>query len=191
MKLRHPFHWLTEVARRRAFLALLVLSLLVMAGMFLLDRPLKTTAAPLGIVSLELAGNQSQAQEILQSWGPQQQTYAGLSLGLDYLYLLSYSSTISLGCVLVARRLANRAAKFSSAGVFLSWTQAAAALLDAVENYALIRLLLGAQEELWPTLAWWCAVPKFVIVALGLVYLLVGGAKVLMTGNYNRSEPAA
>jgi len=47
-------------------------------------------------------------------------------------------------------------------------------LLDSIENYALIRVLLGSQQELWPRMALWCAVPKFLIVAVGLVYVLIG-----------------
>jgi len=183
MNSQHPFQWLTEVAQRRAFLALLVLTAILMVAMAYLDRPLQTAVAPWGIVSFELAGNPTQAQQILQSWDHEQKTYAGLSLGLDYLYLVSYSSTISLGCVLVARRLAIRAARLSLLGVILSWTQPAAALLDAAENYALIRILFGAQEEIWPALAWWCAVPKFAFVAAGIAYLLIGGVLVLASGN--------
>jgi hypothetical protein len=49
-----------------------------------------------------------------------------------------------------------------------------AALLDAVENYALIRVLLGSNLVIWPKVAKWCAVPKFVIVAAGLAYILIG-----------------
>jgi len=110
------------------------------------------------------------------------------SLGLDYLYLVSYSSAISLGCVLVARRLANRATRLSSLGVVLSWAQPAAALLDVTENYALIRVLFGAEEDLWPTLAWWCAVPKFAIVASGILYLLIGGILLLMARPLDREK---
>jgi hypothetical protein len=43
-----------------------------------------------------------------------------------------------------------------------------------VENYALIRVLLGSPSALWPAVARWCAIPKFLLVAAGLVYLLVG-----------------
>ena len=59
-------------------------------------------------------------------------------------------------------------------GATLAWAQFGAAALDAVENYALIRLLLGDRSPRWPPLARWCALPKFAIVAAGLVYVLVG-----------------
>ncbi len=111
---------------------------------------------------------------MVESWGPAGQVYAGLNLGLDYLFLVAYASAISLGCVLAARGLAQRIKVLSGLGVILAWAQFAAALLDAVENYALIRVLLGAEQALWPVLARWCAMPKFIIVGLGLVYAIVG-----------------
>jgi len=43
-----------------------------------------------------------------------------------------------------------------------------------VENYALIQVLLGSQQALWPAVARWCAIPKFLIVAAGLVYVGIG-----------------
>jgi hypothetical protein len=48
-----------------------------------------------------------------------------------------------------------------------------AAFLDAVENYGLIHVLLGAETGLWPVLAFWCAFSKFALVAVGLAYIVV------------------
>ena len=175
MKFRHPYEWLSKTAQKRAFVALLVLTVAVMASLQVLGGPLQTGAAPSGIVSFELAGEQRQAKAIVASWGASGQVYAGLNLGLDYLFLVLYPASIGLGCVLVAQRLAGRAAILYSAGVFLAWAQIAAALSDSMENYALIRILLGSEQEQWSVIALWCAAPKFAIVALGLFYFLVGG----------------
>lgn len=49
-----------------------------------------------------------------------------------------------------------------------------AGLLDAVENYALIKVLLGSRDEIWPVAAKYCAGPKFAIVGVGLIYVIVG-----------------
>jgi nicotinamidase-related amidase len=73
-----------------------------------------------------------------------------------------------------AGSLGQRVRLLSVVGVLLAWAQFGAGLLDALENYALIRVLLGSQREVWPVMARWCAVPKFLIVALGLVYVGVG-----------------
>jgi len=174
MTSRHPFAWLSTSVQRRAFVVFLVLTLAVMAGLNALGAPLKTGVSPSGIVSFELARKLPPAQSMIESWGQRGQVYAGLSLGLDYLFLVAYATCIALGCALVARSLSQRVAFLYSVGVFLAWAQFGAALLDAAENYALIQVLLGSQQEAWPALAWWCAVPKFLIVAAGLVYVCIG-----------------
>jgi hypothetical protein len=174
MTFRHPFEWLSIAGQKRAFVVLLVLTLAVMASLNVLGGPLETDVAPAGIVSFEFAGQLSRAQSIVESWGPTGRVYAGLNLGLDYLFLFSYASAIGLGCVLAARSLSQRVGLPSFVGHLLAWLLFGAALLDAIENYALIRLLLGSQRQLWPAIARWCAAPKFSIVALGLLYVCIG-----------------
>jgi len=170
MASRHPFHWLSTSGQKRAFVALLILTLLAMASLNVLGRPLNTEVAPMGIISFELAGDISLARRMVESWGPTGRIYAGLNLGLDYLFMFAYSSAIALGCVLVASGFSRRV------GLLLAWAQFAAGLLDAVENYALIQVLLGSQRELWPAVARWCAIPKFLIVVAGLAYIVLGVA---------------
>jgi hypothetical protein len=62
----------------------------------------------------------------------------------------------------------------ATAGFFLAWGQFLAGLLDMVENYALIQLLLGAQTKFYPSIAWGSAAIKFTLVGMGLAYMLVG-----------------
>ena len=180
MTARHPFDWLSPFEQKRAFIVLFVFTLAVMVSMNTLGRPLNTEVAPLGIVSFQLAGELSLAQSMVESWGPTGRVYAGLNLGLDYLFMVAYSSSIALGCVLVASRLPTRGASLSSLGVLLAWAQFGAALLDAVENYALIQVLLGSRQAFWPVLARWCAMPKFLIVGAGLVYVGLGAVSVMI-----------
>jgi hypothetical protein len=181
MAVPHPFDWLSSSGQKRAFAALLALTLAVMVSLNALGRPLNTEVAPRGIVSFELAGELSLARSMVESWGPTGRVYAGLNLGLDYLFLVAYSSSIALGCVLVASSLSRRAAFLSLAGTLLAWAQFGAALLDAVENYALIQLLLGSQQVSWPAVARWCAIPKFLIVAAGLIYVGLGVVLAVVT----------
>ena len=200
MTTRHPFDWLSTSEQKRAFVALLALTLAVMVGLNALGSPLNTEVAPAGIVSYELAGELSLAQSMVESWGQTGQVYAGLNLGLDYLFLVAYSSSIALGCVLVARSLnksdaarpgspdpgrkwgfGNPLRAISGVGVPLAWAQFGAALLDSVENYALIQVLLGSQQASWPAVARWCAIPKFSIVAAGLVYVGAGAVLAVVT----------
>lgn len=112
-----------------------------------LNIPLQTEAAPVGIVSFEFAGDLDTANEILDSWGATGRVYARISMRLGYLYLLVYSIAVGLGCVLLSDRLSRRAA---SLGIWAAWGMVAAAVFNAVENYAMIRLLIDTGRPWWP-----------------------------------------
>jgi hypothetical protein len=176
----HAFRFLIPTGQPAAFLVLTVSALILMGSLQLIGAPLITDAAPAGIVSFELAGTVPAAQRMLASWQGEARIYAGLSLGLDFLFMPAYAGAIGLGSVLVGRALRRRAIWWETAGMLLSWVLPLAAILDVVENIALIRLLLGATETIWPTLARWCALPKFALVALGLVFIVAGGLLTLL-----------
>jgi hypothetical protein len=155
------------------------LTLLLVIIMQAIGAPLVNKSAPLGIVSFEFAGKLPIARQMLDAWGEQGRLYAALSLGLDYLFLAAYATSIALACTLVSQRLLSGLPLLAKIGILLAWGQFGAALLDCIENVALIRVLLGSQSAIWPRLAWWCAAPKFAIVGAGLVYVLVGSVLVV------------
>lgn len=172
--MQHPFQKIPANRRKPVFVTFLVLTLVVMQVLSTVDEPLKTDAAPQGIISYELAGSVSCAQKILHSWDASAQAHAGFSLGFDYVYLLAYSTAIGLACVWLADALPGRWRRLALLGSWLAWGQWLAALLDAVENAALLTMLFGSVESPWPQVARWCAVPKFALVALGLLYVVLG-----------------
>ncbi|NOY77011.1 MAG: hypothetical protein GXO76_03985 [Calditrichaeota bacterium] len=180
--MKRPFDWIPHTRRKRLFWGLLLLTFAAIIGLQIIDGHLKTAAAPSGIVSFELAGTQTQAQNILASWGEKGRVYAGLSLGLDFLFLVAYSLLIALGCILVLPTLQAKSKFLGGVGVFLAWSQFAAALLDSVENVSLIQVLVGSRLDVWPVLAQWCAIPKFTIVAAGIVYIFLGVLISLVAG---------
>lgn len=174
MEIRDPFRWLPAAHRRRAFTILALLAVALMAILNVLGVPLRTEVSPAGIIGYEFAGSAEASRAILQAWGEQARVYAGLNLGLDYLFLLAYGSAIALGCVIVARSLRASSSSFGGLGLWLAWAVLAAALLDGIENYALIRLLLGADGASLPAVARVCASAKFLLVALSLLYVMLG-----------------
>ena len=171
-----PLSWLTPRATARAFAVSSAVSIAWMGLLNALGAPLANATAPLGIVSFELAGDLDTARGMLASWQEPGRLRAALSLGLDFVFLVAYSISIALGCVVVARRLAASSAFGAALGPPLAYAQFGAAGLDALENLALIRLLLGSEQALWAPLAFACAVPKFAIVAAGLLYVASGFA---------------
>jgi len=135
-----------------------------------------TYTARYGIVSLEVAGTKERAEEIIafwDSWGARREAIK--SIYYDYAFLLFYSTTLALACILAAGRLAHRWPTLGRAGVIVAWTQWLAALCDAIENYALLKILWtnSAYWEGWPKVATTFASIKFSIIGLGLIYVLL------------------
>ena len=188
MRLRHPFEWLTPSGQIRAFIFFFILSLLAMASLQVTGAHLISEVSPSGILSFEFAGELSAAQNMVNSWGPTGRVYAGLNLGLDYLFLLVYACAIGLGCVLVARRFSPKTTFLANLGILIAWAQLGAAMLDGAENYALIRVLFGNELALWPVVARWCAIPKFSIVGAGLIYVIIGTIVVVVMKFKQRNE---
>lgn len=169
MKLRHPFEWLSEKMQMRVFILMVPAAFFAMAVEQITGAPLRTNAAPSGIISFEFAGTLANAQAMVQSWGALGQVYAGLNLGFDFVFIITYVIAIGLGCVIVAR-----GGFLPSIGIVLAWAMIVAGLLDGIENYNLIQILLGAGQESNAVIALWCAIPKFAMVGLGLVHFFIG-----------------
>ena len=165
----HPLESIPN--RNRLFQSLLVFTLLLSIVMSFSGKPLNTPVAPAGIVSFELAGSVAKAQAILDAWDATAQVHAGFIQGLDFLYLCIYSTTIALGCLLAAGVLRSRGWPGAALGTPLAWGLWLAALLDAIENFALVVLLFGTLQAPWPQVAWGCAILKFSLIFLGLVYV--------------------
>ncbi|HDD24707.1 MAG TPA: hypothetical protein ENF52_04660 [Chloroflexi bacterium] len=170
--MRHPFDPIPAALRRPVFIPLFMATVLVLFVMNSVGAPLNTDAAPQGIVSYELAGDVPTVQAILESWDGEARVRAGFSLGIDFLFLVLYSTTIAWALVWVSTRLPGR---WASVGVWLAWGQWLAAALDSIENAALWRLLVGTVTAPWPQVARWCALVKFALVIVGLLYVVVGG----------------
>jgi hypothetical protein len=172
--LTHPFLRLSSAAQKRALPPLVVATLALTAVLQVVGQPLQTAAAPLGIVSFELAGAPAAAQAMVASWDHNAQLHAAFSLGLDYLYMPLYAVAIALACVRAAGTSLRTPAAAASLGLLLAWGLGLAALLDAVENSALWQVLQGSALAAWPLLARWCAIVKFSLVIAGLFYAGAG-----------------
>ncbi len=178
----HPFLSLPARLLPRLFWLLLALTLVLMAIMAGVGAPLTTQAVPQGIVSFEFAGTVIRAREILDSWSPAAQLRAAFIQGLDFLFLLVYSTTIGLSCTWAAGVLHDRHRSLSSWGPLLAWGQWLAAGFDAFENIALVVLLFGGLASPWPQIAWICAAVKFALIFIGLVYTFFAAALRLAAG---------
>ena len=180
--MQHPFESVPIEKRRTTFVPLFILTLVVMIVMNGVGAALNTGAAPLGIISFELAGDVSTAQAILDSWDSQARIHAAFGLGFDFLFLLLYSTVIGYACAWVSSGLRDTMRSLALLGLLLAWGQWLAALLDGVENTALWIILTSGPSVPWPQVAWWCAAIKFIIVIFGLIYAMLGGILAAIRG---------
>jgi hypothetical protein len=165
----HPF---TQLPLRRyslIFIPLFILTLIVWAVLLAVD-PKSFSNGEFNIVDFEFAGSISQVDRIFADWRDPGKIKAGFSLGLDFLFIALYSTTIALACVWATLKGQERGWPVTFIGIPLAWGQWVAAILDVVENIALIVLLFGSKLAALPVLAKIAAIPKFVLIALGILY---------------------
>ncbi len=163
----HPLESISPSTRSRAFIWLLLVTVLLFFSFDLIgpDKP--------NIVDFELAGNSTKSQAIIDAWNPVDRIHAGFSLGIDYLFMPIYSTTIALALIWAAGVLASK--RWRSIGIALAWGIWLAALFDATENFALLKILFDATAiDPWPQIAATCATIKFTLIVIGVIFALVG-----------------
>ena len=186
--MKHPLEFFPVPLRKPLFLTFLFLTILLFAVFWVLDQPLRTDAAPNGIVSFELAGTPLTAREITDSWKQLSRllsatgqpnpdivnvayVFAAFGLGLDYLFMPVYALALSFATLLAAQKHTGRIRMLLALAGYGAF---AAALFDAVENYALFQILLGWGDSGYPEIAAFCATMKFGLLALGILAALIG-----------------
>jgi hypothetical protein len=186
--MKHPLEFIPVPLRRPFFFAFLFLTILLFVIFWILDQPLRTSAAPNGIVSFELAGTPLAAREITDSWKQLSRlfsatgqpdpnivnvayVFAAFGLGLDYLFMPVYALALSFATLLAAQKHTGRIRMLLALAGYGAF---AAALFDAVENYALFQVLLGWSDSMYPEIAAFCATVKFGLLTFGILVALIG-----------------
>ena len=167
----HPLGFIPASSRKKIFFPLLALTLGLLGVFQLLDAPLRNPVSPSGIVSFELAGTPSKADAIIQAWDASAQLFAAFGLGLDYLFMIAYGLTISLGVLMAASK---QGGSFEKVGNYVGWGVLVASLFDASENFFLWQILIGEGFSFYPRIAAVSATLKFILLIIGLGFALIG-----------------
>ena len=167
-----PLEFIPALKRLPIFWLFLALTLAFFAVFNWLDQPLRTAAAPSGIVSYELAGNPEAANAMRDSWDESARLAVAFGLGLDFLFMPVYATALSLSILLAATR--RRGGVWYALGKALGWGAFLATGFDAVENISLFYILLNTANTPMPQLAWGCALIKFSLLLMGIAYALFG-----------------
>ncbi len=171
---RHPYEFIPAARRARAWAICAAAAIGVMMAINLTGRPTMTSAAPQGIVSLELAGDSQTTGRILSSWDLSARERAAFGLGLDFLFPLLYAGAIGGACVWAAGAFRQVWPGFAAGGVLLAWEMWLAALFDFLENVALTTILFGSGFIFLPEVARALALLKFSLIGVALVYVALG-----------------
>lgn len=163
--------WLLPARQKAVFWTLFWLTLAFFAVFSWLDTWLVTPASG-GIVSYELAGSVEKASAMLAGWDSSAKAMLAFGLGLDYLFMPVYASTLSLAVFMAARR--RKKALWQFAGKMLGWGAWLAIFFDASENALLLNMLLHGAANPMPALAALCAGIKFLLLLAGLGYTFLG-----------------
>ena len=175
----HPLNNVPQNKRLPAFLWLLAATVGITV-VFRLIGPFKPN-----IVDFELAGSVAKSTAIIGAWDTLARLQTCFNLGFDYLYMPVYSTTIALACVMGAGVVSRTGWK--NLGVLLAWGLWLAAIFDAVENYALITMMYSSPADPYPQVAALCAVCKFSLILLGLLYAAI--ALVIHLIKLSRAKP--
>jgi hypothetical protein len=177
MTMRHPFAAMRFGTASIVLVLLVAIALLIAWQLNQMDTPLRIPEiAPLGIVSLEFAFAPQQARDIVEAWSKANVLEGAIKLQwVDFLYMVAYSTALSLACIWSTKLLPGFDARWLGAGMVLAWGQWVAAIFDAIENLCLFPFLYGTATDGVP-LALVAAVSaglKFGLIGLGILYFLI------------------
>ena len=147
---------------------LLVINILVMRNF---DKPLKNEVCLYGITSFELAKDISKTKVIINSWSETDKISVSMSLGFDFLFILVYTSFITLMVYKINTKLWS-GKSFYKVGKILIYATFIAGVFDIIENISLIKLLNGSTAQVYATTAYYFASIKFAILLIGIIYLI-------------------
>ena len=168
-----------KITENHIFILLTILLFIFIGVMRYLDSFLITDLSPNGIISFELAKDEFLSRAIINSWDETARTAAGISMGLDYIFLVVYSLFIAV----LIQKLNISLWKNSSIyvlGRILVIAILITAISDAIENVALIKLLLGDINEIWSSIAFYFASLKFILILCCIIYIIINALILLV-----------
>lgn len=160
---------------RRGWLVLGLFLLMLGVGALALPSLGRMDMRGVQILDVEFMRTSAMAAEQVARLGPLGVDAARTSVYLDFPFLVIYAVALSAACVVVAARAAERGrAALAVVGRRVAWLAPVAAACDAIENVAILQVLAGRVDQPWPAIAFGFAAVKFVLLAVVVVYLVVG-----------------
>lgn len=138
---------------------------LITVGWIIFMRPY----TPKNIVAFELAKTIPVAEKIIADWGAEGLNKARTSIYLDFVFIILYCTSITLGCKVAAQYTGIK--KIIYVAGILAFAIWLAGLLDVIENLCMLKTL-AAPTLLTVTVSFYTATIKFLIVLGSLLFIL-------------------
>lgn len=136
---------------------------------------LKTPAAPMGIINLELANTTAKTNAILNSWAPTATTHkietAKINTYSDFLFLFFYAGFLFLLCKTIA---ANSNGTVAKAGHIIASATLVAGFADVAENTGMLFSLNNNISAVVSFCTAFFSVIKWSLVVIAVLYALTG-----------------
>jgi len=148
----------------------------MMYVMMMTGKTLKTEITPLGILDLEFTHYGVRAEKILIAWSAQGDTGsiindAKRNTYLDFIFLLFYSSFLFCSCKLMVKK---GVATYKKIANLFAYASLAAGFLDILENIGMLKILNGSVSGSITFFTTACAILKWTLVILVILFLLIG-----------------
>jgi hypothetical protein len=127
---------------------------------------------PLGILNLEFAWNEDAVMQVKNAWHGGVLKVAQQNIYIDFLYIIAYTAFFHLLCTGMAARLTGRLANW---GRQLGKAVVMAGVFDIAENSLMLLSISQTPNNYTAVITCLFAGLKFAIIAMAIVYLLVGG----------------
>lgn len=170
MNLPPPLSWIAPENRHLALAGFGLGTVVLAVVLAVVGKPLGSTI-PQAPLRYQFAWNAKRANEIKEIWKPQIKR-AQLQLRIDFAFLVFYPLFFSLACAMLAE---SRFTSMVEIGIFISWAVLASGPLDAIENWALLRMLSHPATDHLARLAGFCSGIKFLLVFSAAGYLILQG----------------
>ncbi|GAA1560478.1 hypothetical protein GCM10009789_12200 [Kribbella sancticallisti] len=146
---------------------------------------LRQTGGP-DIVAFELAGSTKQSREILTAWGPAGWQAAKRNIHADFPFILGYTGVLAIPALVSADTIGRQTwPSTEGIGIAIAIAVVLAGLLDVAEDVLLLSVLSSANkaDDLQPhaLAAKVCALIKFSLIALAIVWLILVAFPVVLT----------
>lgn len=147
-------------------------------------KPLKTCATPSGIVNLEFANTTTKVNKVFTAWEintPASKIPAAITNTYwDFVFIFFYGGLLFL-CCRKFYSIYSPTSFFYKAGGVLAKAALTAAALDVIENLYMLKLLDGNITNVFALTASACALLKFILLIMAVIYVLISLVLVAFT----------